>query len=229
MKRGTLIVIDGTDGVGKATQTALLIKRLKKESKKVATLDFPQYEQNLFGALVGECLAGEHGDFLKFSPHVASVLYAADRFESKKKIEKWLSEGRVVILDRYVSANQLHQGGKIRDLKKRKEFLAWLDRMEYGVFGLPRPDAIIYLSLPVKISLKLLTQKRAQDKKKYLKGKKDAHEGNVKHLLDAQKSALAIIRSKGKWHKIECADKKGILPRETIAEEVYATVKQVLK
>lgn len=228
MKKGRLIVIDGTDGVGKATQTALLIKRLKREGKKVATLDFPQYEKNLFGKLVGECLAGEHGDFVKFSPHVASVLYAADRFESKGKIERWLNEGKVVILDRYVSANQLHQGGKIKDAKKRKKFLTWLDKMEYGAFGLARPDAIIYLSLPIKISLELLKQKRAQEKKKYLKGKKDAHEGNTKHLLDAQKSALSIIKSKGKWHKIECADRKGILAREVIHERVYDVVKKAI-
>jgi len=228
MKNGKLIVIDGTDGVGKATQTALLIKRLKKEGKKVATLDFPQYKKNLFGKLVGECLAGGHGDFVKFSPHVASVLYAADRFESKEKIEKWLKEGKVVVLDRYVSANQLHQGGKIKESKKRKEFLEWLDNMEHGVFKLPRPDAIIYLSLPVSMSLKLLKEKRAQGKKKYLKGRKDAHEGNTKHLLDAQKSALSIIGSKGKWHPIECADRGAILSREIIHGRVYDVVKKVI-
>ena len=229
MKKGRLIVIDGTDGVGKATQTRLLIKRLKKEGRKVVTLDFPQYEKNLFGKLVGECLVGEHGDFLKFSPYVASVLYAADRYESKAKIEKWLKEGKVVVLDRYVSANQIHQGGKIIDSKKRKEFLTWLDSMEHGVFKLPRPDVIVYLSLPVNISLRLLSEKTAQSKKKYLKNKtKDAHEGNMKHLLSAQKSALSIIKSKGKWQKIECADRKGILSREEIHEMVFNAVKKII-
>lgn len=222
-------MIDGTDGVGKATQTRLLIKRLKKEGRSVVTLDFPQYEKNLFGKLIGECLVGEHGNFLKFSPHVASTLYAADRFEAKPKIEKWLKEGEVVILDRYVSANQIHQGGKIKNAKQRKEFLTWLDKMEHGVFKLPRPDVIVYLSLPVSISLKLLSKKTAQSKKKYLKNKtKDAHEGNVKHLLSAQKSALSIIKTKGKWRKIECADRKGILSREVIADRVYDAVKKVI-
>ncbi len=228
--RWKLIVIDGTDGVGKATQTKLLIERLKKEKKKVETLDFPRYDTNLFGKLIGECLAGKHGDFLALSPRIASILYAADRFESKVQIDKWLTEGKVVILDRYVSANQIHQGGKITDTKKRKEFLEWLDAMEHGVFGLPRPDRIIYLGLPVELSLKLLKEKQATQKKQYLKkGAKDAHESDVGHLLAAQKSALKIIESNGKWTKIDCAEKGNILPRDVIHEQVYSAVRKILK
>src|SRR3989338_2423382 len=98
MKKGIFIVIDGTDGSGKATQTKLL----------------------------------------------ASILYAGDRFEEKKVIEKWLNEGFVVIADRYASSNQIHQGGKISNSAKRKEFLAWLEDLEYWVFKIPPPDAIIY-------------------------------------------------------------------------------------
>ena len=80
-KRGKLIVIDGSDGSGKATQTKLLFERLKREKIKVHTLDFPQYTENLMGSLIGECIAGEHGDFLHVDPYIGSVLYAADRFE----------------------------------------------------------------------------------------------------------------------------------------------------
>lgn len=232
MKRGKLIVIDGSDGVGKATQTALLVKRLKKEGKKVATLDFPAYETNFFGEFVGECLRGDHGDFLHIDPYIASVLYAADRFESKAKIEKWLKQGYVVILDRYVSANQMHQGGKIRDAKERKKFLTWLDTMEHKVFGLPRPDLIVYLHLPVLLSLVLLRGKDASAKKKYIKGAKwDTVENDAEYLGNAQKSALAIIKSTGKgvkWERINCAKRGEIMPRETIHEAVYGAVKKSL-
>ncbi len=229
-RRGKLIVIDGSDGVGKATQTKLLVQHLKKEKIKVQTLDFPQYSENFFGALIGKCLAGEYGDFVGLDPHIASVLYAADRFESKKKIEDWLAKGFVVVLDRYVSANQMHQGGKIRDAKKRKEFLSWLDTMEHRILQLPRPDIILCLSVPLEISLQLLKEKQSTDKKKYLaKGQKDQVESNIHYLLHSQQEALKLIKASNAWKKIQCADKKGILPREVIHERIYIEVKSLLK
>lgn len=227
--KGKLIVLDGSDGVGKATQTKLLVDRLKKEGKKVRSLDFPQYYDNFFGKFIGECLQGMYGDFVHLDPHIASVMYAADRFEAKPKIEKWLSEGCVVVLDRYVSANQMHQGGKITDPKKRKEFLLWLDRMEHDVFALPRPNLIVYLHLPVRLSLKLLQNKSASEKKKYIKkGMKDTVEGDVQYLEDSQKSALKLVASKSNWKKIECSSKNEILSREVISEKVFEAIKKII-
>ena len=228
-KRGKLIVIDGSDGVGKATQTKLLVERLRREKVPVETLDFPQYERNLFGALIGECLAGEHGDFVGLDPKIASVLYAADRFESKKQIEGWLSKGKVVVLDRYVSANQMHQGGKIKDPKKRRAFLAWLDTMEHGVFGLPRPDLILCLALPTELSLALLRQKNTRATKTYLsKKQQDQTENNYAYLLESQQQALKLIKTHNAWKKITCARSGVILPRETIHDLVYAEVVRLL-
>lgn len=226
-KKGKLIVIDGTDGVGKATQTKLLVARLKKEGVKVKTLDFPQYYKNFFGHFIGAMLTGQYGDFLHMDPFIASVMYAADRFESKPTIEKWLKEGYTIVLDRYVSANQLHQGGKIKDPKKRKYFLKWLDTMEHKVFGLPRPDLIIYLHLPMKSVLKLLKQKDMTRKKRYAKGRKDTVEQDRKYLAAAQESALKLIQERGNWVKIECEDKAGILPKEVIHEKVYQASRRV--
>lgn len=223
MARGKLIVIDGTDGVGKATQTKLLVKRLKREGRKVATLDFPQYYKNFFGRFIGAMLTGKYGDFLHMDPFIASVMYAVDRFESKEKIEKWLKDGYIVILDRYVSANQLHQGGKIKNEAKRKYFLKWLDKMEHGVFKLPRPDRIIYLHLPMKHVLTLLKQKDRTRKKRYAKGGTDTVEADRKYLAAAQESAAKILSSNPKWKKIECADGEGgVLSREEIHEKIYS-------
>lgn len=223
-RKGKLIVIDGADGSGKATQAKLLLSRLKKEGEKVRTLDFPQYEKNFFGTLIGEALTGVYGDFIALDPHIASVLYAADRFESKKMIEKWLAEGRTVVLDRYASANQIHQGGKIADSKERKKFIEWLEKMEFGVFGLPRPDIILYLDVPIEVSEKLLEEKTSFSKKKYSKGKKDLAESNAKHQRDARVSALKIIQKNNHWVKISCAEKGAILPREVIAERIWQKV-----
>lgn len=118
MKKGKLIVIDGTDGSGKATQVKLLVKRLKKSGRKVKAIDFPQYYDNFFGKTIGECLIGENGNWAKINPRIASVLYAADRWESSKKVKKWLKGGYFVIADRHASSNQIHQGGKVLETKK---------------------------------------------------------------------------------------------------------------
>lgn len=227
--KGKLIVIDGTDGVGKATQTKLLVARLKREGVNVETLDFPQYYKNFFGKFIGAMLTGQYGDFLHIDPYIASVMYAADRFESKAKLEKWLAEGKVVILDRYVSANQMHQGGKIKSPAKRKAFLLWLDHMEHGVFGLPRPDLIVYLHLSMKEVLRLLKNKDRNVKKRYAHRGKDVVEGDPAYLEASQKSALKLIQEKSHWKKIECSEGKGgILPKEIIHEKLYAIVSHIL-
>jgi dTMP kinase len=229
IKRGTLIVLDGADGAGKATQTELLLARLKKEGKKAQTLDFPQYENNFFGKLIGECLAGKHGDFVGLSPYVASALYAADRFESKKQIEKWLALGYTVVLDRYVSANQIHQGGKIIDTKERKKFLTWLDEMEFGVYGLPRPDVILYLDVPYEISARLLVGTEVIARKQYLKkGDKDQTENNEVYLRQSRESAVKMVKAGNQWERIVCAQKGVLLSRETVSEMVWGKLKKYI-
>lgn len=229
MKKGKLIVLDGTDGSGKATQTKLLQARLKKEGYRVQTLDFPQYEKNFFGELIGECLAGKHGDFVSIDPYIGSALYAADRFESKEKILRWLKSGCIVVLDRYVSSNQIHQGGKITDAKKRKRFLEWLEKMEYSVFGIPRPDGIIYLDVPVAVSQRLLAGKGQKEKKTYLKRRKtDVVEGSQKYLNDSRQSALLLVKKQNRWLRVECVKKDEMLPRDVVAEKVWQQVKKIL-
>lgn len=225
--KGKLIVMDGSDGSGKATQTRLLVKKFKKEGKKVRTLDFPQYENNFFGEFVGECLTGEYGDFLALDPHITSIIYAADRFESSEKLKKWLSEGCIVILDRYVSANQIHQGGKIFDSSKRKKFLNWLDDMEYKVFKLPRPDKVIYLDVPVKTSVRLI--KQSQQKKQYQKeGKKDLVEQNIDYLENARRSALWLARENKNWTRIQCVKNDELQSIEKIHEKILGTLSKIL-
>lgn len=229
MSKSKFIVIDGTDGSGKATQTALLVGRLKKEGVKVKTIDFPRYYKNFFGKLIGECLAGDYGDFIALDPHIASVLYAADRFESAKQIIKWLDKGYTVIADRYISSNQIHQGAKIKDAKKRNEFLRWLDKMEYGVFKAPKPALIIFLSVPVEISRALLRSKDAKNKKAYLKGKDDLAEKNRSHLEDSRASAISLVKKSNNWKQIECAKNDAIMSKEAIHELVYDQVKKLTK
>ncbi len=216
-KKGKLIVSDGIDGSGKATQTALLTSRLKKEGVSVKTIDFPQYTKNFFGKLLRECLDGKHGDFLHLDPRIVSLLYAADRFESSARIRSWLSEGYIVIADRYTSANQIHQGSKLADVKEQKNFLQWLDRMEHDVLGVPRPDLVLFLHVPVRISQELI------------KGRvRDLAESDTAHQEKALLNALAVIKKGKRWKKVPCTKDGGILPKEVIHEKVYAIMKKEL-
>lgn len=223
--KGKFIVIDGIDGTGKATQAALLVERLRKEGRKVKAIDFPGYYRNFFGKLIGEYLAGKYGDFIEVDPHIASVLYAADRFESAPMIRTWLDEGYIVVADRYVSANQIHQGAKIDSPAGRKEFLHWLDKMEYGVFKIPKPDLILYLDLPIRLSQKLLRTKLASFKKRYNKGRKvDVAEDNLAHMDASRRSALGMIKKSNNWQKIDCDGDGEIKPRQVIHERIWSIV-----
>jgi dTMP kinase len=229
LKKGKLIVIDGTDGSGKATQVDLLAKRLKKEGHIVKIIDFPEYYKNFFGKFIGHCLSEQYYNWLNIHPKIASMAYAADRWESSTEVREWLKSGYIVLANRYVSANQIHQGGKISNTKKRADFIKWLDEMEYGVFKIPRPDITLYLDLPTKIVLKLLKQRDSQTKRAYLKKKKDVHEKDLDFLVNSRKSALKLVKEIKNFIKIDCAKDDEILSREEIHAKIYEQVKKVLK
>jgi thymidylate kinase len=217
-------VIDGLDGSGKATQVRHLVERLRKIGREVETMDFPRYQDNFMGGFIRECLDGKHGDFLSVNPRIVSVLYARDRHESSPLIKQWLAEGKVVVLDRYVSANQIHQGGKIRDDAERAEFLKWLDRLEHESFDIPRPDAIVYLHVPVEVSMKL-----ARDRALAKGQAPDKAEIDTKHQLESQESALSIIKSSNHWVRIDCGDGSGgLLAPEVIHEAIFQSIQSLI-
>lgn len=225
--KGKLIVLDGGDGAGKATQVALLVKRLMAEGHKVETLDFPQYNQNTFGELIRECLDGKRGDFMATDARIASTLYAADRFESKPRLVNWLEEGKIVVLDRYVSSNMMHQGAKIADATELEAFLGWLDHMEHGVFGLPRPDIILYLEVPFSVR-ENLKKVAVADGKHGANVKLDVAESDSHHQENVEARAKTIVASKNHWQVVHCCENDAIRSREAIHADVYKIVDGVL-
>lgn len=231
MKKGKLIVIDGTDGSGKATQIELLAKTLKSEGKKVKVVDFPEYYKNFFGKFIGHCLSEQYYNFINVHPKIASALYAADRWESSREVNAFLEKGYIVLANRYVSANQIHQGGKIKNAKKRAEFIKWLDEMEYKVFKIPRPNLVLYLSVPLSLSLRMMKERNKNAKRNYVGNKKDVHEVDVDFQKNSRASALWLSETFPNFIKIDCADKSGkeIRTREDIHEEVLNKVKKVVK
>ncbi|OGI78996.1 dTMP kinase [Candidatus Nomurabacteria bacterium RIFCSPHIGHO2_12_FULL_37_29] len=229
VKKGKLIVIDGADGSGKTTQTNLLIKHLRKDGEKVRFIHFPRYKENFFGKFIGHCLSEQYYNWVNIHPKIASVMYAADRWESKEEIKDSIKEGYVVVMDRYISANQIHQGGKIANLKKRESFIKWLAEMEYKVFKIPKPNLTIYLSLPIEIVLKLIKKRDYKGARAYLGSKKDVHEKDKNFLKNSIKSALWLAKTQKNWVKINCA-KDGVVDiRENIHNEIYKKIKKILK
>jgi dTMP kinase len=218
-KRGLFIVLDGIDGSGKATQTALLLERLEKAGYRAGTIDFPRYYDNFFGKLTGEYLTGSLGDV---DPRLASVLYALDRWESKGEIEQALEAGKIFVCNRYMSANMIHQGGRIKSARKRGELMGWLEEMEFGVFGIPQPDLVLYLDVLPEVGRRLVGRK---DTRAYAKGKKrDIHEKDRQHLIDARNQALRLAREKKGWKKIDCMRGKEIRTPDEVSELIWAEV-----
>jgi dTMP kinase len=219
------IVIDGTDGSGKTTQANLLIAKLKAEGYQVEMADFPQYNHKSAGP-VEEYLSGKYGEAGEVDPYVASIFYAVDRFDIGFKIRQWLQEEKFVIANRYVSSNMGHQGSKITNALKRKEYFDWLYHLEYEIFKIPRPDLSLILHVPSKISQQLSKDRGRED----WHGKtKDIHEDNLEHLLAAEEAYMEIAKNYPSFALVECTQNDQLLSREAIADLVWQQVQKIIK
>lgn len=212
---GKLIVIDGLDGSGKATQTKFLVQYLQsKLQEKVKTITFPDYESNS-SALVKMYLGGEFGsDPNSVNPYAASSFYAVDRYASfKTKWEKDFLNGSVFVADRYTTSNAIHQMAKLPQGEK-ETFLNWLSDFEYKKLGLPQPACVLYLDMNPEVSQKLMSSRYQQDE-----SKKDIHEANLKYLKTCRESAL-VCASLQNWQVVKCDDGENPLSVEEIHQKV---------
>ena len=225
-RAGKLIVIDGADGSGKHTQTVRLVDRLRSSGVATETIAFPQYEGSFFGEVVGRYLRGEFGPAEAVSPYLASVVFALDRWEARGSLCQWLSGGRVVVADRYVSSNAGHQAIKIEDPEAREEFLRWVDRMEFGVLGLPRPDLTVFLHMPWELARELVGRKAARP---YLRGaSRDIHERDAEHLRRSEAAFVDMATQGRHWRVVECAEHGEALSPERIADAVWRHVTPIV-
>ena len=231
MSNSKIIVIEGTDGSGKATQTKMLMDKLKEQGMRVYTTSFPNYESRS-SELVKMYLAGEIAENANdVSAKAASIFYAADRYITyKKEIEKVYTEGNdVMVFDRYVGSNIIHQGSKViaevedEEDKKRKlkDFIIWLDNLEHDDFDVPRADITIYLYVPVEYTVKL---REGRNNKFTGKEKQDIHEADINHLKNAGIAGMMAAKMLG-WRVIECVKDGKMRSIEDISEEVFETVK----
>lgn len=219
-----LIVIEGTDGSGKGTQTNLLIKRLKKEGYKVQLGDFPRYDEPS-SYFVQQYLNGAYGSAKEVSAKKASLFYAMDRFAASFGMKEFLADGGIIICNRYVSANKGHQLGKIKGEKEREDFLAWLNNLEYDTLGIPKEDKTFLLFVPPCLNQELVDKK---DARSYTDLKRDIHEADKQHLIDAA-DAFRWVAEKESWEIIACVEDKQMRSIEDIHEALYKKVLPLIK
>ena len=220
---GKLIVFEGTDGSGKSTQFDLLTKRLEQEGTAFRRLRFPRYDQES-SALIRMYLGGQFGsDPGAVNAYAASTFYAVDRYASY--LQDWKQDyeaGALFLADRYTTSNAVHQGGKMTP-EDRSVYFNWLYELEYEKMGLPKPDAVILLDMPIELTRQLM-RKRESD----TNTQADIHEQNLDYLAQCRESALAAAEHYG-WRVVSCAKDSRIRSIGDIHEEVYALVEECLK
>lgn len=217
---GRLIVIEGIDGSGKNTQARLLVQNLQEKGFKVSTLSFPDY-QSFFGKEVANYLNGGFGEVKAVHPKLISMLYAGDRFLSKPKMLQALEECDYLILDRYVSSNLGHQSSKIEDETERNQLIEWIMDLEYNQYQLPKPAATIFLNVPPFFSDELVLKKAVRD---YTTLKKDLHEGDKQHLMQAHAAYMMLASKEPNWHLLECVENNELKSIESIAQDLLEKV-----
>jgi dTMP kinase len=198
---GRFIAIEGIDGSGKGTQLKLLQRALRARGVALHATNFPHY-QSWFGSMVGQFLNGNFGALETVDPHFAALLYAGDRFEAKRELTDALAQGKLVLADRYIASNLAHQTGRV-PAAQRAEFIAWLEHLEYNIYGLPREDRVIYLRVPPAQAQALVSQKAART---YTAAKQDIQESSLRHLQDAAEMYDELAK-RPHWATIECVDR----------------------
>lgn len=225
MKDYKLVVIEGVDASGKQTQTEKLYNNLLSSGIKVDKIEFPNYASET-SSLVKMYLGGEFGTNAQdVNPYMASAFFAVDRVGSIKCIWKdKLQSADVVIADRYVTSNMIHQASKISDDVEKEEFLDWVYDFEYNKLDLPKPDLVIFLDMPVEYAKQLMANRKNKINDSEVK---DIHEGDTDHLTKSYNNAVGVAEKYG-WHKISCVKDGNIRTIEEISGEILEVCKNIL-
>jgi dTMP kinase len=214
-----LVVLEGVDGAGKATQLELVSGSLRRAGLATETIAFPRYQQGLFGESVARFLNGGFGDPRAVAPHFPALLFACDRLEHRGELLELLERSDVVLADRYVASNAAYQAARLEG-EERAAFLGWLERVEYEVFDLPRPELQIYLRVEVGTAQRLVAGKRQRT---YTEKRYDVFEDDAR----LQRSVAEIYEDfvarsfGGPWAAVDVSDASGA-PRA--AEAIAAAI-----
>lgn len=220
--KGKIIVIEGTDCSGKETQSKLLEKYLKSKEIKCIRMSFPAYDTPT-GKIVGGPYLGKEeicnsyfdNGSANVDPYISCLYYAADRKYNITKVDEYIKNGYIVILDRYTTSNMAHQGGKIEDADERFNMYQWIDKLEYWLLKLPKPDITIFLHMPYTSSCELKKNRKSLD----------GNEKSEKHLKNAEKAYIELSELYN-WDRIECVEDDRIKAIEEISNEIINLLKE---
>lgn len=220
---GKFIVIEGTDCSGKETQSRLIVDKLNEMGKKAVRITFPNYDSPT-GKIIGgpylgkeeicECWFPEGA--VNVDPKVACLYYAADRKYNEKEILKYLEDDYYVICDRYLSSNMAHQGSKIHDSEERFLMYEWIDKLEYWLLGLPKPDTTFFLHVPYEYAVELKKNRKSLDE----------HEKSPEHLKNSE-TAYVELSELYNWHHINCIKNNEMRSIEDINEELMKEINKL--
>lgn len=220
------IVIEGLDGAGKSTQVKLIREKLKENGIESEYLHFPRFDAPLFGDLVARFLRGELGALESVNPYLVALIYAGDRADASSTIEKWLREGKYVIVDRYVYSNIAYQCAKITESGEREKLRNWIVDTEYNQYKIVEPDLSLFLDVPFKFTTKKLTENREGEDREYLNGARDIHEESLSLQERVREVYLSeAARDDHSFRVINCSSASGdMLP----PEEIFSKINNVL-
>jgi thymidylate kinase/thymidylate synthase ThyX len=222
---GLFLVIEGTDGSGKGTQYKKLINRLENEGYEIAKFDFPRYEHES-SYFARQYLNGKYGTADEVGPYTGSIFYALDRYEAAPEIRKALSEGKVVVANRYTGSNMAHQGTKFSSPEHRRGYFIWLDQIEFEMLKIPRPDLSLVLRVPAEIAQSLVDKKEARS---YTDKKRDLHEADLNHLKRSVEVYDNLCQLFPKdFKQIDCVRSGELMDIETVHKYIWSSVEPLL-
>ncbi len=208
---GKIIVIEGIEGSGKETQSKLLVESLNKKGIKSIEFSFPMYDTPT-GRIFKDCLLSNNNyfnegiDFL--DPELVCLYTAADRKYNIKKIEEYLNNDYIVVINRYTSSNMANQGSKYEDSEDRFYMYQWIDKLEYWLLKLPKPDYTILLNMPYKYNNQLSFELTNEDSKQ-------------ERVLESYLELAGLYN----WDIINCIDED----KEKTIEEIHEEIMELLE
>jgi dTMP kinase len=217
-----LVAIEGIDGSGKGTQAERLLSRLRSDGRRATLLSFPRYEATFFGRAVGQYLNGDFGSLEQVHPFFASLLFAGDRFESRTLLIEALAANDVVVLDRYVASNIAHQAARL-DGAERTRLIDAIERVEFELYQVPRPDLVVLLDMTVTCAQRLIAKKPARA---YTQRAADIQEADAAYLARVRDLYLELASREKNWNVINCEHDTAPRPIDEIAAEIAQLVKQ---
>lgn len=221
----TLIAIEGIDGAGKGTQAGRLVSSLRELGFNADSLQFPRYGATTFGLAIGDFLNGRFGALNDVHPQLAAVLYAGDRFESRSQLLRMMDENDVVVLDRFIGSNLAHQASRL-DGYERTALIEWIEKVEFGVFQLPRPQLNVLIDMSSQMSRELVSRKAARE---YTDQEADLQESDLPYLERVRRCYLALADSRVDWRTVHGLSDHGSLRTiDDVADEILQIVKSEL-